>query len=143
MNTHDHSPFTEDVGAYLLGALDRSERAAFERHLAGCAVCRRDVDELMVAVDALPRSVQQVAPPPALKASLMATVRAESRGAGAAPARRVRWGGRLLARPAFAAAAAAAVLALGVGAGAIIVGGDDQQVLRAQVDHRRAPGGAA
>jgi hypothetical protein len=33
----------EDVAAYALGLLDEHERAAFERHLAGCASCADEV----------------------------------------------------------------------------------------------------
>jgi hypothetical protein len=35
-----------DVGAYLLGALDDAEMAAFEEHLAGCEECGEALDEL-------------------------------------------------------------------------------------------------
>ncbi|MFI6375004.1 anti-sigma factor domain-containing protein [Streptomyces sp. NPDC050546] len=35
-----------DVGAYVLHALPADEEAAFEEHLAGCAPCRAEVDEL-------------------------------------------------------------------------------------------------
>jgi hypothetical protein len=38
---HEH----ED-GAYVLGALSPADRAAFERHLPGCAACRRSVNQL-------------------------------------------------------------------------------------------------
>lgn len=51
-----HHPFAHDDAAYVLGALEPAERADFERHLAGCADCRRRVAE--------------VAPLPALLAGL-------------------------------------------------------------------------
>ena len=35
---HDH--WGDATAAYLLGALDETERAAFEEHLAGCPACR-------------------------------------------------------------------------------------------------------
>ncbi|MFB6786545.1 zf-HC2 domain-containing protein [Streptomyces olivaceus] len=35
-----------DVGAYVLHALPPDEAAAFEKHLANCAACRREVEEL-------------------------------------------------------------------------------------------------
>ncbi|MFC9507117.1 anti-sigma factor domain-containing protein [Streptomyces sp. NPDC057002] len=35
-----------DVGAYVLHALPADEEAAFEEHLAGCAPCRAEVDQL-------------------------------------------------------------------------------------------------
>lgn len=34
------------VGAYALGVLDADQSAAFEQHLAGCAYCARQLDEL-------------------------------------------------------------------------------------------------
>lgn len=34
---------TSDVGAYLFGSLDLSERAAFERHLGDCAACQAEM----------------------------------------------------------------------------------------------------
>ncbi|SDL43947.1 Putative zinc-finger [Lentzea albidocapillata subsp. violacea] len=34
---------TVDVGAYLFGSLDLSERAAFERHLGGCDCCQAEM----------------------------------------------------------------------------------------------------
>ena len=42
-------------------------------------MCRDEVDRLRPAADALPRSVQPLAAPPSLKASLMAVVEAEAR----------------------------------------------------------------
>jgi len=139
--------FTDDVGAYLLGALEPSEHEAFEDHLSGCEDCRDEVARLSVARDALPRSVEQVAPPPALKASLMDTVRAEAAPEAAPAPRRSRWREMFLARPALAAAAAAVLLAVGVGAGALvgtIGGGDDgARTVAAVVDQTRMPSGKA
>ena len=144
--------FTDDVGAYLLGALDASELDAFETHLEGCERCRRDVKRLSVARDALPRSVDQFAPPASIKAALMETVRAEAARSSTtvAESRRPHWRERLLARPSFAAAAAAVVLAVGVALGALVGapgGGDDgdegARTLSAVVDQTRMPAGKA
>lgn len=41
-------PQTIEVGAYVLGALVPAERAAFEKHLADCAICREEVADLAV-----------------------------------------------------------------------------------------------
>src|SRR4051794_34167758 len=35
-----------DSGAYVLGALPPANRAAYERHLPGCAECRAEVSEM-------------------------------------------------------------------------------------------------
>ncbi len=44
------------LGAYLLGSLDPAERAEFERHVPGCATCRRE----MVRLAPLPGLLGQV-----------------------------------------------------------------------------------
>ena len=138
--------FTDDIGAYLLGALDPGEQRAFEQHLETCEECRDEVVRLEVARDALPRGVDQVDPPERLKASLMETVRAEAPepAAGRAPARRSRWRDLFLARPRYAAAAAAVLIAVGIGVGAAIGalggGGDDAaRTVAATVDEVRMP----
>lgn len=133
--TGDHTTFRDDVGAYVLGALSDSERAAFEGHLVDCADCRDELERLRPAADLLPRSVEQVEPPPSLKRSLMGVVEREARERDgvAEPARRPQraalgdrlrdfFGGWL--RPALAAG----VLALGllVGFGIAQLGGDDE-----------------
>jgi anti-sigma-K factor RskA len=146
--------FTDDVGAYLLGALEPAEEQAFEQHLEGCDECRQEVMRLEVARDALPRAVDQVAPPERLRQSLMETVRAEAPADAAAEPvappgrRRSRWRELLLARPAFAAAAAAVLIAVGIGLGALVgaVGGgsdNDASTVAANVDVTRMPTGKA
>jgi hypothetical protein len=40
--------YAHDDGAYVLGALSPSERAAYERHLADCSSCREAVAEIAV-----------------------------------------------------------------------------------------------
>jgi anti-sigma-K factor RskA len=156
MSVQDHTRYGDDVGAYLLGALEPDEERAFEEHLDACRICQDEVGRLEMARDALPRSVEPVEPPPELKAALMATVVEEARQRaleGPAPARaaarggrRSRWRERLLARPAFAAAAAATVLAIGIAAGALVGalgGGDGSRVVAAQVDQARQPAATA
>jgi anti-sigma-K factor RskA len=143
VTTEDHRGYRDDVGAYLLGALPDPERAAFEAHLEGCAECREEVDRLRPAADLLPRSVEQVEPPPSLKRSLMEVVEREAGSrAGAAPARRTSLGERLRGllrpvRPAFVAAA----LAVGVVVGFAIaqLGGEETRTLTASVNERVLP----
>jgi len=74
MSVERHQMHEEDVGAYLLYALSDVEQQRFEAHLEECAVCQDEVSRLRPAVNALPRSVYPVSPPPSLKASLMAEV---------------------------------------------------------------------
>ncbi len=47
---------------------------------AQCDACRIELRWLEPAVDLLPRSIEQLEPPDALRGRLMATVRAEARG---------------------------------------------------------------
>ncbi|MET7875871.1 zf-HC2 domain-containing protein [Micromonospora profundi] len=61
--------FAHDDGAYVLGALAPAERAAYERHLGGCASCRDAVAEIAVLPGLLgrldPAGLEQFLPPPA------------------------------------------------------------------------------
>jgi anti-sigma-K factor RskA len=113
-----HERYRSDLAPYALGALGEIETAELERHLAGCEACRIELRWLEPAVDLLPRSIQQLEPPDALRQRLMSTVRAEARDTSAsgiktaAPRRRRDWG-TLIRRPAIAVAAA----------GFLIVGG--------------------
>ncbi len=45
-----------DLGAYVMGALDREERAAMRRHLLACLGCRADYEELVPVGDWLART---------------------------------------------------------------------------------------
>jgi hypothetical protein len=120
----DHATYRDEVGAYLLGALSDAERASFEGHLVDCADCRHEVERLRPAADLLPRSVEQVEPPPSLKRSLMEVVEREARERdGATERRRARrplgerlrdlLGGSL--RPVMAAGVLALGLVVGFG----------------------------
>jgi hypothetical protein len=147
----DHDRWADAVGAYLLGALPPDELPGFEEHLGICPLCRRDVDELQIAADALPVSVAPVAPSTALKERIMAVVESEAEllaaaGEGAAaPARaptraRARRGflrGWLL-RPGVALACAAVLLVAGGVAGALLAG--DGEDTRTVVASTTAPG---
>lgn len=44
MNGHDQ--FADDLALYALGALSGDELRALEQHLAGCAACRRELEQL-------------------------------------------------------------------------------------------------
>lgn len=57
MSTMSEFEHPELLGAYVLGALDVPERADVESHLAGCSVCRREVEQLSLvrqSLDAVP-----------------------------------------------------------------------------------------
>jgi anti-sigma-K factor RskA len=121
-----------------LGALPAAEAADFEAQMARDADLRAEVERLRVAVDALPASPIQLAPPPELKDRIMSVVNAEAellRAAGPdadrpQPARR-RWSWR---GGLAVAAAACAVLVVAVVIG---VSGGSDQVVTASLGHAR------
>ncbi|MGV8912656.1 MAG: anti-sigma factor [Rhodoglobus sp.] len=61
-------------GAYALNALSPEEREAFEKHLAASDETRTETTELSDTAVALGMAIDPVAPPPALKANLMAMI---------------------------------------------------------------------
>jgi anti-sigma factor RsiW len=143
VSARDHGAHRDDAGAYLLGALPELERQAFERHLAGCAECREELERLRPAADALPRAVEQVEPPPGLKASLMEVVEHE---AGVAPGprrRRLRLPSLPALRPALVAAALAIGLVAGFGVARLADGGDEARTVAGTVDEARLPAASA
>lgn len=84
---------TEDLhaltGVYALDALPEGERAEFEAHLAGCATCRREVEDLR-AVGADLAVLTEQAPPPSLRSRVLQSV------AGSEAADAVQWATREL-----------------------------------------------
>ncbi len=95
----------EVIIPFLDGRLSVAERAPVEAHLAGCAACRAQVDELLALVGVL-GEWPGVAPSPSFDAALRARVAQEAEeGSG--------W---FVLRPAWGAALAAAiVLAAAIG----------------------------
>jgi anti-sigma factor RsiW len=159
---------TDDAGAWVLGALPEDEAERFREHLAGCEICKREVAELQMVADTLPLAAVQVAPPPQLKARLMAAVQAEAAAAGIvaeaepappaeapAPATAERrrekrpregswWRRPLLAlRPLPAALGAVVLLALGIGLGTLLSSGSSERTVQAQVVAPSASGARA
>lgn len=92
MTTADHNRWSDDLGAYMLGALEPQEAEAFERHLEGCERCQEELRWLEPAIQALPETVERTEPPRQLREALMAEVREDARAAErpapAAPRRR-------------------------------------------------------
>ena len=113
MNASDHSRWSDELAAYALGALERDEASAFERHLESCSHCQEEMAWLQPALQTLPESVERTEPPRQLRESLMAEVRAEAHAARAPerprPSRSWGW----LLKPA-AGLAAVALLVAGV-----------------------------
>jgi anti-sigma-K factor RskA len=99
----------ELTAGYALDALDPSERTQFEEHLASCARCREELQEFWRVSGALAHAAGGPAPPPALRARILAQARRER--PNVVPLRR-RW--LVPALSSVTAAAAVAALALGV-----------------------------
>jgi anti-sigma-K factor RskA len=100
------------VGAYALDAVDDIERASFDRHLTDCEICRVELAELRETATRLADSTWS-APPPRMRAEVLAAIRQTRQLAPATPRpanRPSRW------RRYPAVAAAAVVLAGGAGA---------------------------
>lgn len=71
MNTHHR--IERQLSAYLDGELAPAEMAAARAHLAGCATCRVELEELRAGKDLLGR-LRAMEPPPGFEATLHARV---------------------------------------------------------------------
>ena len=67
--------WSDNAGAYALGALDAEERIAFETHLAECAICRAEVESYHAAAGLIGYGAPVMQPPPQLKAKVLAQAR--------------------------------------------------------------------
>jgi anti-sigma factor RsiW len=95
MSVNDHGSWSDDLPAFLIGALERQRAAELERHLESCPRCRAEARWLTPAVATLPESVARLQAPPALRQRLLAEVRADAAREGAeAPAGAARSGYR-------------------------------------------------
>jgi Putative zinc-finger len=56
----DCARWHDDLGAYILGALDAEDSAALRGHLADCAACRADYEYLLPARDWLASARQHL-----------------------------------------------------------------------------------
>lgn len=126
----DCSRTDELAAAYALGALDVAEERSVSAHLASCDQAHAEARSLIDAAAALPASLEPVAPSPALRNRLMATVAttaqehrpavAPVRERVAAPSERRRAWWQLGALPAGLAAVGLAA-AVGLGAWGVSV----------------------
>lgn len=85
----EHEEATELLAPFALGALAAPERAAVAAHVQQCATCRRELAGLLLAVAALPLTLEPQAPSPELRQRLLDAVGAGARrGAQPRPVRR-------------------------------------------------------
>src|SRR5438270_14072527 len=69
-----HDELKELAAAYVLDALDRDERRAFEIHLAGCAECAADVRSLRRVTDGLAWAAPLRTPSPEVRDRVLTAV---------------------------------------------------------------------
>lgn len=96
------------TAAYALDALDPSEAAAYEAHLAQCEECRAELRELQASASSMAYALDAQAPPPGLRDRILVQARSERSNVVPLPSRRAF-------RVAAAAAAVAASAAIGLG----------------------------
>lgn len=88
MNQNPHDSFLEDVPAYVLGALSRSEAAALQAHMQTCQVCQAELRRYQQIGDGLMGAILPLqTPPSAVKNRLLASLE-EERASVRSP---VRW----------------------------------------------------
>ena len=99
----------EQLAEHLLGTLEPAIDAEVERHLRGCAGCRRDIGALAEGVSTLALAAHDVEPPEALRDRALSTLGDEWASELAAPrgrGRSVVWLGRAAVVVALAGALA-------------------------------------
>ena len=69
-----HPQFEEDLALYALGALERGSCAVLEGHLAECAACRRELEQMQGDAALLGLSATGASPPQAARARLLQSV---------------------------------------------------------------------
>lgn len=126
----DHQTYREWSAAYVLGALESSERRAFETHLAECEACRHDVSSFAPIPGMLARIDSPESEPAPERIADRAAERVRAEWVEVVRSRR-RW------RWATAVAAAAAVVALVLPA----VGGDEPATMVLPLDPGTATAG--
>lgn len=75
----EHEIYQEQLALHALDALDASERAALEAHVATCAECRAALIEWRDAASLLAHAATTVAPNDQLRTRILAAARAEGR----------------------------------------------------------------
>jgi anti-sigma-K factor RskA len=76
MNVHEQ--FAEDLALYALGCLEGEEKVSLERHLAECATCRRELEQLRGDSALLALTASGPKPPVRSKARLMNAIAQET-----------------------------------------------------------------
>ncbi len=124
----------ELTAAYALDALDQAEARAYERHLAHCERCRRELATLAAGAVALAFAAPEAEPPPDLRGRILAAARAERPNVVPLPPRLRPTAVRVLA-------VAASAAAVGLGAWNVVLHGQldrSHEALRSVAVHGAA-----
>jgi hypothetical protein len=103
---------TDDLELYAVGALRPGEADRVTAHLAACPVCREELAEIAIAVNALPDMVLLREPPAGLKQRILAAAAADLPAGSVVALRETAWTFRPNRAWLPVAALAAAVLVL-------------------------------
>jgi anti-sigma-K factor RskA len=79
MSVDHHEQLEQLVAGYVLGALQPEEAAQVDAHLDACVSCRELAGRLSRAVATVPLAAERVAPPPRLRARVLAAAAAGGR----------------------------------------------------------------
>src|SRR5512146_1609955 len=90
----------ELIPAYVLGSLEEEEARLVKEHMAGCYLCRKELDTYQAVADQLSLAVPEAAPSAELKPRLMERIQSLKR---ATPSTGWRFAQRLVPFGAFAA----------------------------------------
>jgi anti-sigma-K factor RskA len=74
-----HEQFAEDLALHALGVLEGNERVALEKHLEGCAACRRELEQLRGDMALMALSTSGPTPPRRARQRLLEAVAREPR----------------------------------------------------------------
>jgi anti-sigma-K factor RskA len=74
-----HEEFADDLALYALGSLDGAERQTLEKHLKGCASCRRELELLRGDGSLLALTTAGPKPPARARQRLMSAIAEESK----------------------------------------------------------------
>jgi len=131
----EHEEWSELAVGHALSSLDDADEAMYLEHAASCETCRELEREFSETLADLALAAPTVAPPPSLKASIMAAISEdESRGAAVIPIDRHRDAVASRARriPLWIGGVAAAVVAIALVAVFVVAPGHKQASIAAR-----------